>query len=176
MHYETPRTPTDKQWTDQSLLSTRSVNSYLAESEAFQRNSFANIIEKWKKHDRNKTTQLISSFDDRYNMKIRFRQDDQLNRSSEMKYASIADYYRFLGDESNPKNAKPCVRHKRRTQEYEERHVRDLLKLPTTVKSRSQPYFLPKITNSSGHGIGLNNSLSIRSSLFASEVSHHTDS
>jgi hypothetical protein len=174
MNYETPRIATDKEWTDQSLLSNRSVNNYLAESDAFQRASFANIIDRWKEHDKNKTNRLITSFDTYYNMKIRFRQDDKLNRSSEMKYGSGATYYRFLGDESNSKNDKPCGRHKRRTQEYEERHLRELLKLPTTVKTRRQPYFLPKITNLSSLEPTVHPSSIARSSLSLAEPSRHT--
>ncbi len=122
------------------------MNSYLAESNEFQRTSFANIIEKWKEHKRKKTVQLISSFDSHYNMKHRFRQDEQLNRAPEVKYASIATYHRFIGNENNPKNVKPCGIHKRHTQDYDERHLRELLKLPSLTKSRSVPYFLPKRT------------------------------
>lgn len=146
IHYDTPRSPTGKQWTDQSLLSNRSLNNFLAESDAFQRASYANIVEKWKQHDKDEMNRLINSFDSHYNMKIRFRQDVKLNRSSEMKYGSGATYYRYIGSESNSKNSHSCGRHKRRLQEYEERHIRELLQLPTKTKSRSEPYFLPKIT------------------------------
>jgi hypothetical protein len=174
MNYDTPRLATDKQWTDQSLLSTRSVNNFLAESDAFQRASFASIVEKWKEHDKNKTNQLMTSFDTHYNMKIRFRQDDKLNRSSEVKYGTGATYYRFLGNESNPKNNKPCGRHKRRTQDYDERHLRELLKIPTIAKARSQPYFLPKITNLSSSKTTVHTSTTARSSVSLAEPSQHT--
>lgn len=147
MHYESPRTLTDKQWTDESLLSYRNVDDYLAGSNAFHQASFANIMDKWKEHEKNKTTDLIASLDTHYNMKLRFRHDKQLNRASEMKYAPLATYYRYLGNENNPKNVQPCRRHNRRTQEYEERHVRELLKLPTLGNNRSEPSILSKRTN-----------------------------
>jgi len=79
-------------------------------------------------------------------MKRRFRKDDKLNHLSEMKYGPGAKYYRFIGDENNPKHDKPCGLHKRRIQEYEERHLRELLKIPSKTKNRSQPYFLSKMT------------------------------
>ncbi len=146
LHYESPRSPTGKDWTDESLLSNLNIDNYLAESNAFQRTSFTSIIERWKEHERNKANQLISSFDSRYNMKARFRNDDQLNRTSELKHASLAKYYRFIGNENNPKNSKPCGIHKRHVQEYNERHLRESLRLPTLTKTRSQPYFLPNRT------------------------------
>lgn len=172
MHYESPRTPTGKQWTDQSLLSYRNVDDFLAESDAFQKASFATIMEKWKDHEKNKATETIASLDTHYNMKLRFRLDKELNRTSEMKYAPIATYYRFIGNENNPKNVKPCRRHKRRTQEYEERHVRDLLKLPAIGNSRSEPYALSRRTKLSS----MESSPLIKSSEFAdqSNASRHT--
>lgn len=148
MHYESPRSPTGKQWSDQSLILTENINNYLAESNAFQRASYADIRAKWKAYDKNKTNELISSFDSHYNMKIRFRLDGKLQRSSEMKYGSCAQYYRFIGNENNSKVDKPCGRYKRRTQDYSERYIRDALKLPPVTKPRSQPYFLPKISQS----------------------------
>jgi hypothetical protein len=174
MHYDTPRSPTGKQWTDQSLLTYQSVNDYLAESGAFQQASFANIIQKWKNHDRNQANRLISSFDSHYNMKYRFRHDENLNRSSEMKYGSGAKYYRFIGNEKNPKNVKPCGLHKRRTQEYEERHIRQLLQLPSKTKSRSRSYLLPKIKTLSSNESANDNVSTVRSSLFDAEASRDT--
>lgn len=171
IHYDTPRSATGKQWTDQSLLSNRSLNNFLAESDAFQRASYANIVEKWKEHDKNEVNRLITSFDSQYNMKIRFRQDVKLNRSSEMKYGPGARYYRFIGSESNPKNERPCCRYKRRTQEYEERHIRDLLQLPSKTKSRSEPYFLPKLTKLPSIGLTDQSASTTRSSLFDAETS-----
>ena len=173
MHYESPRTPTKKQWTDHALLSTENIDTYLAESDAFQRASFANIMQRWKTHDQNKTNRLISSFDDRYNMKVRFRHDEQLNRSSEKKYGPTATYYRYLGNENNTKNTRPCARHKHRTQAYQDRHVRDLLKLPAVFENRDQPYLvskkhrLPPIGNSSDIS-------SVRLSVSVADDSHHT--
>lgn len=144
MHYESPRSPRDKQWSDRSLITTDNINNYLAESTAYQRASYANIREKWSEYDKNKTNELISSFDTYYNMKIRFRHDNKLQRGAEMKYGTGAQYYRFIGNENNPKTDKPCRRHNRQTQEYEERYIREALKLPPVIKPRSQPYFLPK--------------------------------
>jgi hypothetical protein len=174
IHYDVPRSATGKKWTDQSLFSVESVDNYLAVSDAFQRTSFTNIMKKWKQHDKSEATRLISSFDSRYNMNIRFRQDSQLNRGSEMKYAPGAKYYRFIGNENNPKNDKPCGLHKRHTQEYEQRHIRELLQLPTKTKSRSQPYFLPKITKLPSIQTAVDNSSTVRSSGSFAEDSHHT--
>ena len=176
IHYEAPPSPTGKQWTNQGLLSNRSVNNYLAESDAFQRASFANIIEKWKEHEKNKVDQQISSFDSHYNMKIRFRHDEKLNRSSEMKYASGAKYYRFIGNENNQKHDKPCKRHKRQTQEYQEKYLREALKLPTIPKTRSVPYFLPKITNSTSTNTDYFNSPSVKSFVSVDRTSQKTSS
>lgn len=174
MHYGTPRTLTDKKWTDQSLLSTESVDSYLAESDAFQRATFANIVQKWKQHDRSQVDRLISSFDDRYNMKTRFRLDDQLTRPSEKKYAPTATYYRYLGSESNPKNIRPCARHKRRTQHYQERHIQDLLKLPAVCESRNRSYVLSKKSKLPSIGTSIHGSSSVRSSVSLVDASQHT--
>lgn len=156
----------NKKWTDQSLITTRSVDNYLAESDAFQRASFANLIEKWKELEKSKNERLISSFDAHYNMKQRFRQDDQLNRSSEMKYASVATYYRLIGSENNPKNTKPCGRHKRRTQDFEERHVKELLQLPPIIKPRRPAYFFGKESQLSPRDPGVPSSTEITSSSF----------
>jgi hypothetical protein len=174
IHYDTPRSPTSKQWTDQSLLINRSVNNYLAESDAFQRATFANIIEKSKEHHKNEAIRLIASFDSHYNMKIRFRQDNKLNRSSEMKYGPDARYYRFIGNENNPKHDKPCGRHKRRTQEYEERHMRELLKIPPKTKNRSEPYFLSKMTKLPPIETTIQSSPTVRSSVSFAEDSHQS--
>ncbi|CAF2379509.1 unnamed protein product [Rotaria sp. Silwood2] len=175
IQYDTPRISDDKKWTDQSLISTRSVDNYLAESDAFQRASYANIIDKWKEYDKSKTDRLLSTFDAHYNMKIRFRHDDKINRSSEMKYGSIATYYRFMGNENSRKNNKPCGRHKRLIQEYEERHVRDLLQLPTTtIKTRRPPHYLSKITELPPAETTIHSSTSVRPSVSVAEQSHHT--
>ncbi|CAF0757392.1 unnamed protein product [Rotaria sp. Silwood1] len=175
IHYDTPHISDNKQWTDQSLISTRSVDHYLAESDAFQRASFANIIEKWKEYDKTKTDRLISSFDAHYNMKIRFRQDDKINRSSEMKYGSMATYYRFMGSEHSQKNNKPCIRHKRLTEEFEGRHVHKLLQLPTTtVKTRRPPHYLSRITELPPIETTIHSSVSVRPSVSVAEQSHHT--
>ena len=56
----------------------------------------------------------------------------------------MATYYRYLGNENNSKNTRPCARHKRRTQTYQERHVQELLKLPTAYENRDRPYLLAK--------------------------------
>jgi hypothetical protein len=72
-------------------------------------------------------------------MQIRFRRDNSLNDSSDRSYVAIAKYYRSL---SNERTSKQCERHKRRTQEYEERHLHKL----STVKTPSQPYVLSKLT------------------------------
>ena len=173
LHYESPRTPTQKQWTDQTLLSTENIDTYLAESDAFQRASFASIIQRWKEHDQNKTHRMISSFDDRYNMKIRFRHDDQLNRSSEKKYAPMATYYRYLGNENNAKNARPCARHKRRTQAYQDRHVKDLLKLPAGSEHRERPYLVTKKPRLPRIGASSEAS-SVRLSVSFADESHQT--
>lgn len=173
MHYETPRTSRDKDWTDQSLLSYRNVDDYLAGSNAFQQASFTTIMDKWKEHEKNKTTELIASLDTHYNMKLRFRHDKQLNRASEMKYAPIASYYRYLGNENNPKNIQPCRRYKQQTQDYEERHVRELLKLPTIGNSRSESFNLSKRTKLSS----MDSSPVIKSSELGDQSfssSHHT--
>jgi hypothetical protein len=146
MHYESPRSPAGKHWTDGSLITYQNVNEYLAESDAFQRAAYANMIQKYKDYKKNQTVQLISSFDNRYNMKRRFRQDDQLNRLSESTYATVAKYHRFIGHENNPKNIKPCAIHQRRTKIYDERHTRELLKLPNMTKARSVPSFFTKRT------------------------------
>ncbi|CAF1244403.1 unnamed protein product [Rotaria magnacalcarata] len=174
LRYETIDFTADKKWTDQALISTRSVDNFLAESDAFQRASFANIIEKWKEYEKSKNDRLLSSFDAHYNMKLRFRQDEKLNRSSEMKYAAMAKYYRFIGNETNPKNTKPCLRHKRLTREYEERHVRELLDLQTTPKSRSRPYFFRKDNELAPIDIVAQSSAEIRPSISVAEQSHHS--
>jgi len=142
IHYDKPRSTTDKQWTDQSLLSMGNINTYLAESDAFQRTSFANIIEKWKERDRNQTNRLVSLFDTHYGMQIRFRRDKSLNPSSDRSYAAIAKYYRSLSNERTSKHDRPCERYKRLTQEYAERHLPKL----STVETPSQPYVLSKLT------------------------------
>lgn len=164
LHYESPRTPTKKQWTDDALLSTENIDTYLAKSDEFQRASFAHIMQRWKEHDQTKTSRLISSFDDRYNMKMRFRHDEKLNRSSEKKYAPTATYYRYLGNENNTKNVRPCARHKRRTQAYEDRHVKDILKLPAVFDKRR----LPPIGGTSSEVS------SVRLSVSVADDSHHT--
>ncbi|CAF3631572.1 unnamed protein product [Rotaria socialis] len=174
LRYETIDFTADKKWTDQALISTRSVDNFLAESDAFQRASFANIVEKWKEYEKSKSDRLLSSFDAHYNMKLRFRHDEKLNRSSEMKYAAMAKYYRFIGSESNPKNTKPCLRHKRLTQEYEERHVRELLDLQTTPKSRSRPYFFRKDNELAPIDTAAQSSAEIRPSISVAEQSHHS--
>lgn len=177
MHYDAPRTPAGKQWTDQSLYSTRSVDNYLAESDAFQRASFANIIKNWKQYDANKATRLITSFDSHYNMKKRFLQDDQLNRPSQVTYGHVAPYYRFLGSENNPKNIKPCARYKRLTQDYDERHVRALLKTPPpplTTKTHRRTHFLPKITKLPSTGPANHSSSTATLSVSVTERSRHT--
>lgn len=161
------------EWTDQALISTRSINNYLAESDAFQRASFTNMVEKWKEYEKHKTDRLISSFDAHYNMKLRFRQDEKLNRSSEMKYGTVATYYRFLGSEHNPKNTQPCTRHKRLTQEFEERHVRDLLHLQP-VKSRSQPYYLSKMSKLTPIETTASTTPIARASVSIAEQSHNS--
>lgn len=129
-------------------------------------------MDKWKEHEKNKATEIIASVDTHYNMKLRFRRDKELNRASEMKYAPIATYYRFIGNENNPKNVKPCRRHKRRTEEYEERHVRELLKLPTIANSRSEPHVLSRRSKFSS----MDSSPLIKSSEFGDHLatSRHT--
>jgi hypothetical protein len=128
VHYETARLPTSKQWSNRALLSKENIDIYLAQSDAFHRTSFANIIRKWEQYDRNKTNRLISSLDDYYHMKARFRQDNHLTRSSEKKYSSTANYYRLLGNESNPRHSKPCQHHQHRTRAHQDKHVENLLK------------------------------------------------
>jgi hypothetical protein len=142
VHYDKPRATTDKQWTDQSLLSMGNINTYLAESDAFQRTSFANIIEKWKERDRNQTNRLVSLFDTHHGMHIRFRRDNSLNDSSDRSYVALAKYYRSLSNERTSKHDRPCERYKRRTQEYEERRLYKL----STIETPSQPYVLSKLT------------------------------
>lgn len=175
IHYDTPRSPTCKQWTDKTLLSTRNVDDYLAESDAYQRASYERIMRKWKQYDQNEATRLITSFDSHYNMKRRFLHDGELNRSSEKKYGTGATYYRYIGSENNPKKDKPCDRHKRRTEDYEKRQLLESLKLPSKIRGRNEQYFLPKLNKNSSFEATLKNLPTPRLSVSgADNASNHT--
>ncbi|CAF0944873.1 unnamed protein product [Adineta steineri] len=99
--------PSEKQWTDQSLLSNTNIKNYLIKSDMSHQIAYKNIIDKCKQLKIDQTNQLISLFDAHYNMHIHFRKDNKLNKK----------YYRLL------KNDKPYIHCKRLIKEYEEREL-----------------------------------------------------
>ncbi|CAF1586475.1 unnamed protein product [Didymodactylos carnosus] len=154
--YDTPRI-LNKDWGDRSLIEAESINSFLSTSQEYQRLSFESIRQKWKRLEEEKIDRLISSFDSRYNMKIKFRNDVKLNRPIQESNSALAAYYKLI---SNPLR-KPCSRHKKNQQEYNQRHFETLMKPFEKTKHRSKPYFLPKLDIKSSRTSNTNSTIEL---------------